>query len=77
MAIFTFLEWGAIKLGMYLLNLGADLSTLDILSIVGYNYVGMISAIFIGLILGSYGKWIAFAYSSVCMFFFIVSFYVV
>lgn len=70
--ILTFFEWGAIKLGLYLLNIGVDLSSLDILSLIGYNYVGLIAAVSAGIFFGAYGKWAAYAYSCITMFFFVV-----
>lgn len=71
-AILSFLEWGAIKLGLYLFNLGADLNSFEILSVIGYNYVGLIISLLVGLLFGSHGKWAAFGYSSVAMFFFVL-----
>lgn len=71
-AILAFLQWGAIKLGLYLLSLGSDLNSFDILSVIGYNYVGLISTVSAGLLFGFYGKWATFAYTSLAMFFFVL-----
>lgn len=71
-AILSFLQWGAVKLGLYLLNIGVDLSSLDILALIGYNYVGILGAITASLLIGSYGKWAVFAYNSITTFFFVV-----
>lgn len=71
-AILTFLEWGAIKLGLYLFNIGVDLNSLDILSLIGYNYVGLIAAVVAGILFGTYGKWLAFAFTTASMTFFVL-----
>lgn len=67
-----FLEWGIIKLGLYVFSLGADLNALDILAVIGYNFVGMIFTVVADLLLGYYAKWFVFGYVSLAMFFFVV-----
>lgn len=67
-----FLEWGAIKLGLYLFSLGADMNALDILSVIGYNYVGLIVTVTVDMMFGTYGKWATFVYVGIAMFFFVV-----
>lgn len=48
------------------------MSALDILAIIGYNYIGMIITIAVDLVFGSYGKWATFTYVSLAMFFFVL-----
>jgi hypothetical protein len=73
-AILVFLEWGIIKLGLYVFSLGADLNALDILAVIGYNFVGMIFTVVADLLLGNYAKWFVFSYVSLAMFFFVVQY---
>ncbi|XP_077589379.1 protein YIF1A [Stigmatopora nigra] len=73
----TALAWLVIEvmvmlLGLYLLTVHSDLSTFDLLAYSGYKYVGMIFTVLCGLLFGSDGYFVALAWSSCALMFFIV-----
>ncbi|XP_036404928.1 protein YIF1A isoform X1 [Megalops cyprinoides] len=73
----TALVWVVIEvllmlLGLYLLTVHSDLSTFDLLAYSGYKYVGMIFTVLCGLLFGSDGYFVALAWSSCALMFFIV-----
>lgn len=70
--IFIFVELALVKLGTYLLNFASDVSLLDMLAIIGYNFVPLIVTLLADLLLGRIGKYSAFLYSSLAMAFFML-----
>lgn len=70
--IFIACEVVVVKLGAYLLSLGNDVQLLDMLAIIGYNFVPLIVALLADLFLGRAAKYAAFAYCSVSMGFFML-----
>ncbi|KAJ8338075.1 hypothetical protein SKAU_G00370410 [Synaphobranchus kaupii] len=73
----TALVWMIIEvlvmlLCLYLLTVHSDLSTFDLLAYSGYKYVGMIFTLLCGLLFGSDGYFVALAWSSCALMFFIV-----
>ena len=70
--IFILVELGLVKLGAYLLNFASDVSLLDMLAIVGYNFVPLIVTLIIDLLFGRVGKYTAFIYTSLAMAFFML-----
>lgn len=61
-----------VKFGAYLLNLANDVVLLDVLAIIGYNFVLLIVTLLADLFLGRLGKYAAFAYSMLAMTFFML-----
>ncbi|KAL1262172.1 hypothetical protein QQF64_007437 [Cirrhinus molitorella] len=59
-------------LSLYLLTVHTDLSTFDLVAYSGYKYVGMIFTVLCGLLFGSDGYFVALAWSSCALMFFIV-----
>lgn len=57
---------------LYLLTVHTDLSTFDLIAYSGYKYVGMIFTVMCGLLFGSDGYFVALAWSSCALMFFIV-----
>jgi hypothetical protein len=70
--IFIVCELLIVKLGAYLLSLGKDVTVLDMLSIIGYNFVPLIVTLLADLFLGRTGKYVAFTYCSLAMAFFML-----
>ncbi|KAG8003951.1 Protein YIF1A, partial [Nibea albiflora] len=73
----TALVWVVIEvlvmlLSLYLLTVHSDLSTFDLIAYSGYKYVGMIFTVLCGLLFGSDGYFVALAWSSCALMFFIV-----
>lgn len=73
----TALVWVVIEvlvmlLSLYLLSVHSDLSTFDLIAYSGYKYVGMIFTVLCGLLFGSDGYFVALAWSSCALMFFIV-----
>ncbi|KAM6952313.1 protein YIF1A [Lycodopsis pacificus] len=73
----TALGWVIIEvlvmlLSLYLLTVHSDLSTFDLIAYSGYKYVGMIFTVLCGLLFGSDGYYVALAWSSCALMFFIV-----
>uniref|UniRef100_A0AAR2KW78 Protein YIF1 n=1 Tax=Pygocentrus nattereri TaxID=42514 RepID=A0AAR2KW78_PYGNA len=73
----TALVWVVIEvlvmlLSLYLLTVHTDLSTFDLVAYSGYKYVGMIFTVLCGLLFGSDGYYVALAWSSCSLMFFIV-----
>uniref|UniRef100_A0A8C7V362 Yip1 interacting factor homolog A (S. cerevisiae) n=7 Tax=Salmoninae TaxID=504568 RepID=A0A8C7V362_ONCMY len=73
----TALVWVVIEvlvmlLSLYLLTVHSDLSTFDLIAYSGYKYVGMIFTVLGGLLFGSDGYFVALAWSSCALMFFIV-----
>ncbi|KAL4648889.1 protein YIF1A [Arapaima gigas] len=73
----TALVWVVIEvlvmlLGLYLLTVHSDLSTFDLIAYSGYKYVGMIFTVLGGLLFGTDGYFVALAWSSCALMFFIV-----
>nr|CAB3267823.1 protein YIF1B-like [Phallusia mammillata] len=66
------IEVAIIVFSLYLVNARTDLSTWDVLAFTGYKYVGMIAIIICGFLFHSYGYWIALAYTSISIGYFLV-----
>ncbi|KAG7484044.1 hypothetical protein MATL_G00044840 [Megalops atlanticus] len=62
----------ALTLSLYLLTVHSDLSTFDLLAYSGYKYVGMVLTMLGGLMFGSDGYFLVFAYSSCALMYFLV-----
>lgn len=77
--IFILMELLLVKLGCYILSITSDASPtiLDILAMIGYNYVGLIVTALIDLATGGskYFKYPVFLYVSLAMAFFMVRCY--
>uniref|UniRef100_A0A8C8DMP2 Protein YIF1 n=1 Tax=Oryzias sinensis TaxID=183150 RepID=A0A8C8DMP2_9TELE len=72
----TALVWVIIEvlimlLSLYLLTVHSDLSTFDLIAYSGYKYVGIIFTMTCGLLFGSDGYFVALAWSSFAIMFFI------
>ncbi|XP_065832476.1 protein YIF1B-B-like [Oscarella lobularis] len=65
------LEVGAITISIYLLNITADLRTLDLLAFCGYKYVGMISILIAGLLIGNQGYYGLLIWKSITLAYFL------
>lgn len=70
--IFIVCELVLVKLGAYLLSLGNDVYIIDMLAIIGYNFVPLIVTMLAGLCAGRMAKWLAFSYCGVAMGFFML-----
>lgn len=70
--VFILCELLLVKLGAYLLNLGNDVSILDMLAIIGYNFVPLIVTLLFDLFLGRTARLLAFLYCSLAMAFFML-----
>ncbi|XP_053133390.1 protein YIF1A [Hemicordylus capensis] len=70
--VWVVIEVLALLLGLYLATVQSDLSTFDLLAYCGYKYVGMIMAVVGGLIFGSNGYYIALAWASCALMYFMV-----
>ncbi|XP_023650723.1 protein YIF1A isoform X1 [Paramormyrops kingsleyae] len=70
--VWVIIEVLVMLLGLYLLTVHSDLSTFDLIAYSGYKYVGMIFTVLCGLLFGSDGYFIALAWSSCALMFFIV-----
>jgi hypothetical protein len=71
-SIFIVIELLLVKVGGHLLSVSADISLLDILALIGYNYVALIGSVGAGVFLGRWGKYGTFAYMSLAMTFFML-----
>lgn len=70
--VWVIIEVLVMLLSLYLLTVHSDLSTFDLVAYSGYKYVGMIFTVLCGLIFGSDGYYVALAWSSCSLMFFIV-----
>ncbi|XP_063046813.1 protein YIF1A [Engraulis encrasicolus] len=70
--VWMVIEVLAMLLCLYLLTVHSDLSTFDLIAYSGYKYVGMIFTVLCGLLFGSDGYFVALAWSSCALMFFIV-----
>ncbi|XP_034037734.1 protein YIF1A [Thalassophryne amazonica] len=70
--VWLIIEVLAMLLSLYLLTVHSDLSTFDLIAYSGYKYVGMIFTVLCGLLFGSDGYFVALAWSSCALMFFIV-----
>nr|XP_060614289.1 protein YIF1A [Anolis sagrei ordinatus] len=70
--VWVVIEVLALLLGLYLATVQSDLGTFDLLAYCGYKYVGMILAVMGGLIFGSNGYYIAWAWASCALMYFMV-----
>uniref|UniRef100_A0A8C9E0F5 Protein YIF1 n=1 Tax=Phocoena sinus TaxID=42100 RepID=A0A8C9E0F5_PHOSS len=71
--VWVVMEVLALLLGIYLATVRSDLSTFHLLAYSGYKYVGMILSILTGLLFGSDGYYVALAWTSSALMYFIVS----
>jgi len=62
----------ALLLGAYLATVRSDLSIFHLLAYSGYKYVGMILSVLTGLLFGSDGYYVALAWTSSSLMYFIV-----
>ncbi|KAF7651531.1 hypothetical protein LDENG_00109060 [Lucifuga dentata] len=70
--VWIIIEVLVMLLSLYLLTVHTDLSTFDLIAYSGYKYVGMIFTVLSGLLFGSDGYFVALAWSSCAIMFFIV-----
>ncbi|XP_053735829.1 protein YIF1A isoform X3 [Synchiropus splendidus] len=70
--VWIIIEVLVMLLSLYLLTVHSDLSTFDLIAYSGYKYVGMIFTVLSGLLFGSDGYFVALAWSSCALMFFIV-----
>ncbi|XP_026136840.1 protein YIF1A-like [Carassius auratus] len=70
--VWIIIEVLVMLLSLYLLTVHTDLSTFDLVAYSGYKYVGMIFTVLCGLFFGSDGYFVALAWSSCALMFFIV-----
>ncbi|KAF3694012.1 Protein YIF1A YIP1-interacting factor -like protein A [Channa argus] len=70
--VWIIIEVLVMLLSLYLLTVHSDLSTFDLIAYSGYKYVGMIFIVLCGLLFGSDGYYVALAWSSCALMFFIV-----
>ncbi|KAM9514307.1 LOW QUALITY PROTEIN: protein YIF1B [Guaruba guarouba] len=66
------LEVVAILLCLYLLSVSTDLSTMDLLAMAGYKYVGMISGLLSGLLFGRPGYYVVLSWCCLSIFIFMI-----
>uniref|UniRef100_A0A8C6D697 Protein YIF1 n=1 Tax=Moschus moschiferus TaxID=68415 RepID=A0A8C6D697_MOSMO len=71
--VWVVMEVLALLLGVYLATVRSDLSTFHLLAYSGYKYVGMILSVLTGLLFGSDGYYVALAWTSSALMYFIVS----
>ncbi|CAL8263044.1 unnamed protein product [Lota lota] len=69
--VWIIIEVLVMLLSLYLLTVHTDLSTFDLLAYSGYKYVAMILTVLSGLLFGSDGYFVALAWSSCAIMFFI------
>ncbi|XP_043831290.1 protein YIF1A-like [Dromiciops gliroides] len=70
--VWVVIEVLALLLGLYLATVRSDLSTFHLLAYSGYKYVGMILSVLTGLLFGSDGYYVALAWTSTALVYFIV-----
>ncbi|XP_072293546.1 protein YIF1A [Eucyclogobius newberryi] len=70
--VWIIIEVLVMLLSLYLLTVHSDLSTFDLVAYSGYKYVGMIFTVLSGLLFGNDGYFVALAWSSCALMFFIV-----
>nr|XP_006642838.1 PREDICTED: protein YIF1A-like [Lepisosteus oculatus] len=70
--VWIIIEVLALLLSLYLVTVHSDLTTFDLLAYCGYKYVGMILTVLCGLLFGSDGYYVALAWSSCALMYFIV-----
>ncbi|XP_048216861.1 protein YIF1A [Perognathus longimembris pacificus] len=70
--VWMVMEVLALLLGLYIATVRSDLSTFHLLAYSGYKYVGMILSVLTGLLFGSDGYYVALAWTSSALMYFIV-----
>ncbi|XP_078671152.1 protein YIF1B-like isoform X1 [Branchiostoma floridae x Branchiostoma belcheri] len=70
--VWLILEIVVITMAMYILSVATDIKTFDLLAFCGYKYVGMIGILLGGMLFGSMGYYLALAWCSASMFFFLL-----
>eukprot|EP00058_Branchiostoma_floridae_P024952 XP_002610442.1 hypothetical protein BRAFLDRAFT_85581 [Branchiostoma floridae] len=70
--VWLILEIVVITMAMYILSVATDIKTFDLLAFCGYKYVGMIGVLLGGMLFGSMGYYLALAWCSASMFFFLL-----
>ncbi|XP_027711966.1 protein YIF1A [Vombatus ursinus] len=70
--VWVVIEVLALLLGLYLATVRSDLGTFHLLAYSGYKYVGMILSVLTGLLFGSDGYYVALAWTSAALMYFIV-----
>ncbi|XP_059941506.1 protein YIF1B isoform X1 [Mesoplodon densirostris] len=66
------LEVLAILLGLYLVTVNTDLTTIDLVAFLGYKYVGMIGGVLMGLLFGKIGYYLVLSWCCVSIFVFMI-----
>ncbi|KAK1154952.1 protein YIF1A [Acipenser oxyrinchus oxyrinchus] len=70
--VWMIIEVLALLLSLYLVTVHSELTAFDLLAYSGYKYVGMILTVASGLLFGSDGYYVALAWTSCALMFFIV-----
>ncbi|XP_059813688.1 protein YIF1A-like [Hypanus sabinus] len=70
--VWIIIEVLALLLALYLISVHTDLTTFDLIAYSGYKYVGIIITILSGLLFGRDAYYIAFAWTSCAIMFFLV-----
>ncbi|GCC17827.1 hypothetical protein chiPu_0017696 [Chiloscyllium punctatum] len=70
--VWIIIEVLALVLALYLISVHTDLTTFDLIAYSGYKYVGMIITILAGLLFGRDGYYVALAWTSCAIMFFLV-----
>jgi len=70
--VFILCELLLVKVGAYLLSIGSEMSFLDMLAIIGYNFVPLIVTLSMDLLFGRTARLLTFTYTSLAMAFFML-----
>lgn len=70
--VWVIIELLAIMLALYIMNVTTDLKYMDILSYIGYKFVGMIFTLLGGILFLATGYYCLLAWFSICIVFFLV-----
>jgi len=70
--VWTTIEILLLLLSLYIMNISANLTMLDLLSYCGYKYVGMIVILAVGLVFQSMGYYLALGWTSLSIAYFLV-----
>jgi hypothetical protein len=65
--IFIMCELALVKLGAYLLNFGAEVHIIDMVAVIGYNFVPLVVTQLAELLFGRVGRLAAFAWCSLAV----------
>jgi hypothetical protein len=70
--IFIVIELLLVKVGGYVLGVSADISLLEVMAVIGYNYVALVCSLLAGFFGSSIAKYCMFTYCSIAMTFFLL-----